>query len=109
MIKFIAPETNVVDMIAAIRDQAHYPVVDFRQQYWLIDITPIGQGIIWYTEFDRMGSPVASYEARFGTYHSIGHIINSPVPKAQLPKLLATSLPDQPETLPISKILAGYR
>lgn len=108
---FINGNTKVIDAVYGILKQELYPVIVTKTKYYYLDITHWGRGTLMYTEFDRDTMlPVASWELRFASYHTLRHVIMEPVPKIQLDKLLMTEIPDlMPDEVDPEIILSYYR
>lgn len=104
----VHPQTNVRTALVAILEDAVIPVVELNEDFYYLSAERLGMGTLEYTHFVNM-VPVASYEVRFGSHHTVYQALFNPLPKTKLKDLVHTTLP---EGIGIAKeigsIIAGY-
>lgn len=99
---------NVRDVIKLINENKVHPVMHYGDTSILFDTSLVWRGEMLYTVFNLQGNPVESYSARYGAHHTMLQVVANPLPRTSVP-LAATELPENPEELTISQVLAGYK
>lgn len=82
--------------------------MEYGEYSILFDTSLVWRGEMLYTMFNISGEPVESHSARYGAHHTMLQVVANPLPRTQVP-IAATELPENPEELTISQVLAGYK
>lgn len=101
-------ETNIITAINAIDNGEVNPIVDTGKYLYVLNTSNKELGNLIFTVFNpESRMPVASYQARFGTYHRVVQVMFGPMPISKLDKIVDLSLPGE-FVLPISpQIIPG--
>lgn len=86
--------TNIRDAMNSI-DDGGSPVVDPNDgKIYVLDTSDRYIGNILYTIFDKeTEEALSSWQARYGTYHTVQQVLFNPIPRGQLTDVLITEIP----------------
>lgn len=107
--KTIAPTTTVVDAIYDIKNGLVLPVINLQEKTFLVDVSRSSSYTLIWTEFNKAGVPVESWQGRYSNYHTFIQMFRNPVPKTKYDEPIHSELPTPPDVYTIPQILAGYK
>jgi len=83
-------QTNIVHAMNAIDDGTIEGQVDFGDYIYLLDTSNRELGVVISTQFLKTtGVGIASFHTVFGTHHTVHQVIANPLPRTEIPPLIA--------------------